>query len=130
MPGKEDVISGGNQTAAAAHADPFPQAWTALRHDASVQFNLAPQPTPPAPPAWLKAVFEWLGRLFEHFGRFLRWNGSTFPNAANARILLWIVKGDLIQILTLSLSKGGDFFSRTSPIWCRKRALRAPAACA
>lgn len=91
MPGKEDVISGGNQTAAAAHADPFPQAWTALRHDASVQFNLAPQQMPPTPPAWLKAVFEWLGRLFEPVGRFLRWIGSFFPDAAYARILLWIV---------------------------------------
>lgn len=91
VPGEEEAISGGNQTAAAAHADPFPQAWSSLRHDSSVQFNLAPPPTPPTLPAWLRAVFEWIGRLFEPVGRFLRWIGSFFPDAAYARILLWIV---------------------------------------
>jgi hypothetical protein len=73
------------------HADRFPQAWTALRHDPSVQFNLSPPPRPPQPPAWLEGFLRALGKLFAPVGRFLRWIGSFFPDAAYARILLWTV---------------------------------------
>jgi hypothetical protein len=90
MPSKEGVISGGSQ-AAAGEADRFARAWTAIRHDSSIQFNLPPPPAPPKPPAWLEALFRWLDKVFEPVGRFLKWIGSFFPDAAYARILLWIV---------------------------------------
>jgi hypothetical protein len=76
---------------ASGQADRFPQAWTALRHDSSIQFNLAPPPQPPKPPAWLEAIFRWLGNALEPVGRFLRWIGGFLPDAAYARILLWTV---------------------------------------
>jgi hypothetical protein len=90
MPSKEGAISGGSQ-AAAGEADRFARAWTAMRHDSSIQFNLPPPPPAPKPPAWLEAFFRWLDKLFEPVGRFLKWIGSFFPDAAYARILLWIV---------------------------------------
>jgi hypothetical protein len=62
-----------------------------VRHDSSIQFNLAPAPPPPQPPAWLEALGRWLDKLFEPVGRFLKWLGSFFPDAAYARILLWTV---------------------------------------
>jgi hypothetical protein len=89
MPGKEGAISGGGQ--AAGGADRFAHAWHALRADPTVQFNLAPPPQPPKPPAWLKAFLEWLGRALEPVGRFLKWIGGFLPDAAYARVLLWTV---------------------------------------
>ena len=79
-----------DQKVAGAH-DKFGNAWQALRNDSSVQFNLPPPPTPPKPPAWLQAVFDWLGEVFEPVGRFIKWIGSFFPDAPYARILLWTV---------------------------------------
>ena len=64
-----------------------------MRHDSSIQFNLAPVPPPPETPAWLKALSHWLGKIFEPVGRFLGWIGSFFPSAIYAQILLWIVLG-------------------------------------
>jgi hypothetical protein len=90
MPSEEGVISGGSQTAA-GQADRVAQAWTAMRHDSSIQFNLAPSLQPPKPPAWLEAVFRWFGKVLEPVGRFLKWIGSFFPDAAYARVLLWTV---------------------------------------
>ena len=88
--GKESVISGTVQPAAGG-ADRVAQAWTALHHDSSIQFNLPPPPQPPRPPAWLEAFFRWLGEVVEPVGRLLKWIGSFFPDAAYARILLWTV---------------------------------------
>jgi hypothetical protein len=62
-----------------------------MRHDPSIQFNLARTPPAPTPPAWLKAVLEWIGKVFEPIGRFLKWLFSFLPDAAYARILLWTV---------------------------------------
>jgi len=76
---------------ASGQADRFPQAWAAMRHDSSIQFKLAAPPQPAKPPAWLEAIFRWLGKALEPVGRFLRWIGSFFPDAAYARLLLWTV---------------------------------------
>lgn len=62
-----------------------------MRHDGSIQFNLAPAPAPPGPPAWLRALGRWLDKLFEPVGRFLKWLGGFFPDAAYVQILLWSV---------------------------------------
>lgn len=62
-----------------------------MRHDPSVQFNLAPPPTPPKPPAWLEALDRWLSKLLAPVGRFLKWLFSFLPDAAYARFLLWTV---------------------------------------
>nr|NUR37869.1 DUF4129 domain-containing protein [Sphingomonas sp.] len=83
-------MSGGSQ-AAAGGADRFARAWAAMRHDSSIQFNLAPAPPPRKPPAWLEAFFRWLDRMFEPVGRFLKWLAGFFPDAAYARFLLWAV---------------------------------------
>jgi len=90
MPGKEGVISGGSQ-AAAGGADRFARAWTAMRHDSSIQFNLQPSAAPPRPPAWLEAFFRWLDKVFAPVARFLKWISGFFPDAAYARFLLWTV---------------------------------------
>lgn len=76
---------------ASGQADRFPQAWAALRHDASVQFNLAPPPQPPKPPAWLQEFFHWLGTVLAPVGRFLQWLWGFLPDAAYARVILWSV---------------------------------------
>jgi len=86
------VISGGSQ-AAAGGADRFAHAYQALRADSAVQFNLTPPPSPPTPPEWLRAFLRWLGDTLEPVGRALSWLASFFPDAAYARILLWIVIG-------------------------------------
>jgi hypothetical protein len=62
-----------------------------MRHDGSIQFNLAPQPQSAKPPAWVEDFFRWLGKILEPVGRFLSWIGSFFPDAAYARFLLWTV---------------------------------------
>ena len=84
------MISGGSQ-AAAGGADRFAHAYRALRADSAVQFNLTPPPSPPTPPEWLRAVLRWLGDTLEPVGRALSWLASFFPDAAYARILLWVV---------------------------------------
>lgn len=84
------MISGG-QIAAGNDADHFARAWQAMRHDSSIQFNLAPAPPPPEVPPWLRIFFHWLGTILEPVGRFLAWIASFFPNAAYAKFLLWIV---------------------------------------
>ncbi len=81
----------GRQIAAGNGADQFARAWQAMRHDTSIQFNLAPPPSPPEVPAWLRTVFEWLGKILEPVGRFLAWIASFFPGAAYAQFLLWSV---------------------------------------
>lgn len=62
-----------------------------MRHDSSIQFNLAPAPQPPKPPAWLRAFFDWLGDLLAPVGRFLAWIFRFLPAGPIAEILLWSV---------------------------------------
>lgn len=90
MPSKEGVISGGSQ-AAAGGADRFARAWTSMRHDSSIQFDLPPSPPPSRPPAWLEAFFRWLDKVLAPVGRFLKWISGFFPDAPYARFLLWTV---------------------------------------
>lgn len=81
----------GTVQAATGSADRAARAWAALRHDSSVQFNLPPPAQPPKVPGWLETFFRWLGEMLEPIGRLLKWITSLFPDAAYARILLWIV---------------------------------------
>jgi hypothetical protein len=75
--------------AAGEKAAEFRAAHDALLHDASVQFQLS-RPTPPAkPPAWMDALGDWLKDVLQPIGRALAWLGSLFPDAPDARILLW-----------------------------------------
>ena len=62
-----------------------------MRHDSSIQFNLAPPPSPPELPSWLRSFLDWLGKILEPIGSFLAWIASFFPTAAYARFLLWTV---------------------------------------
>lgn len=84
------MISGGQESAAGG-ADRFERAWSAMRHDNSIQFNVPPAPRPPKPPPWLEAFFRWLGHLLEPVGRFLAWLGGFLPSAPIAQLLLWTV---------------------------------------
>ena len=79
-------MSGGNTQQAATAAERFTAAHDALKADPSVQFTLAPAPPPPQPPAWLKALGEWLTEVLEPVGRFLGWISSFMPDAPYARI--------------------------------------------
>ena len=75
----------------AGSSDRFAHAYRVLRDDSSVQFNLTPPPAPPRPPAWIEAVFRWLGHTLKPVGQALRWIAGLVPDAAYARILLWTV---------------------------------------
>jgi hypothetical protein len=97
------VISGGSQ-AVAGRADQFAGAYKALRADSSVQFNLVPPIPRPKPPGWLEALLNWLDHhLFTPIGKALSWIGSFFPDAAYARIILWIVIAAGAAILAWAL---------------------------
>jgi len=63
----------------------------ALRADGDVQFSMPPVDPPKPPPAWLKALNEWLKDALEPVGRFFRWISSFMPDAPYARIFLWTV---------------------------------------
>ncbi|MEC3912551.1 DUF4129 domain-containing protein [Sphingobium sp. CR2-8] len=64
-------------------------AHSALRAGGDVQFDMMPAPGRQPPPAWLKALGEWLEKILEPVGRFLRWIGGFMPDAPYARIFLW-----------------------------------------
>jgi Domain of unknown function (DUF4129) len=99
---EEDAISRGSE-AAASEADSFARAYKALRDNDSIQVNLTPPPQPPKPPAWLRAFLDWLGDLLEPVGRFLKWLGSLFPDAAYAKFFLWAVIVVAAVMLSLAL---------------------------
>ncbi len=63
----------------------------ALRADGDVQFDMMPTEPPQPPPAWLKALGEWVEQVLAPVGRFLRWVGSFMPDAPYARIFLWTI---------------------------------------
>ena len=108
------MISGGQQ-AADGGADHFARAWSAMRHESSIQFNLQPAPQPVKPPAWLQAFFDWLGHMLKPIGRFFSWIGSFFPDVAYARILLWTVIAIGAAALLLALFnriRSGDWSFR------------------
>ena len=81
------IIAGQGQAA----AERFAAAHRALRANPDIQFDLHRMPPPRQPPAWLKALGEWLRSVFRPVGRFLDWLGSFLPDAPYARILLWSV---------------------------------------
>lgn len=76
----------------AAKADQFARDWHAVRSDRAIQFAPVRLPPPPAPPAWLKALGEWLAWLFGAAGRFLGQFGPAVP---------WIVGGALVVLAAL-----------------------------
>lgn len=71
----------------------------ALRAGGDVQFDMTPAPGRQPPPAWLKALGEWLDRVLEPVGRFLRWIGSFMPDAPYARIILWTLIAALVLFI-------------------------------
>lgn len=88
----------------AGDAERFASAHEALRSDPSVQFNLTP-PSPQAkPPAWLEAAFRWLDDyVFAPIGAALKWLAGFFPDAAYARIFLWVVIAIGVAMLAWAL---------------------------
>lgn len=71
----------------------------ALRVGGDVQFDMLPAEPPKAPPAWLKALGEWLERVLAPVGRFLRWVTSFMPDAPYARVFLWTMIVALLLLL-------------------------------
>lgn len=71
----------------------------ALRAGGDVQFDMLPAEPPRPPPAWLKALGEWLERVLAPVGRFLRWISSFMPDAPYARIFLWTIIAALLLLL-------------------------------
>lgn len=74
-----------------AAAQPFDQAWRALKADSSLQFELAPAPPPAKPPEWLEALGRLVESILRPIGRFLSWLFSWLPDAAYARGLLIVL---------------------------------------
>jgi hypothetical protein len=77
--------------AAAAKAQPFEQAWRALRDDPSIQFSLMRAKPRPKPPEWIEQLGKWVEWALAPVGRFFGWVFSFLPDAAWARILLTIL---------------------------------------
>ncbi|MDE2596204.1 MAG: hypothetical protein KGL44_04920 [Sphingomonadales bacterium] len=69
----------GSQSAQQAARD-----WEAVRASGDIQFAPVPQQAPPAPPAWLKPLQEFLKSLFEPLGKAL---GVSWP------VVQWILIG-------------------------------------
>lgn len=92
-------MSGGTSQQAAAAAQRFDAAHAALKSDPTVQFVFRRQPPPPQPPAWLKALGQWLRPYFRAIGRFFHWVDSWFPDWPFARIFLWSVLAVLVATL-------------------------------
>jgi hypothetical protein len=69
----------------------FHQAWTELRGDKTVQFDLTEAPPPPEPPEWLRNLGQSISDFFKPVGRALEWISNLMPDAPYARILLWTV---------------------------------------
>ena len=61
----------------------------ALREGGAVQFDLTGVTPPAPPPAWLKALGEFLEHLFHPVARLLRWLASLMPDLPYARFFLW-----------------------------------------
>lgn len=105
-------------------AQPFGEAWEALKADRSVQFQLTPTPPEPEMPAWIEALGRFLESILRPVGRFAQWLFSWMPDAPYARIALGILL--LVGVLTLvwliaDRVRHGDW----SPPW-RSRAAPAP----
>lgn len=81
------VINGNEQAA----AQPFEQAWKALKADPSVQFSITPKPPEPKSPEWIEALGRLLDMVLRPIGRFLAWLFGWLPDAAYARILLVVL---------------------------------------
>ncbi|MDT7536047.1 DUF4129 domain-containing protein [Sphingobium sp. SA2] len=79
--------------------DQLAAAHRALRAEGDVQFDLLPAPGRQPPPAWLKALGEWLEQALAPVDRFLRWIGSFMPDAPYARIFLWTMIAALLLFL-------------------------------
>ena len=92
-------MSRGNAHAAATAPDRFADAHAALKADPTIQFTLQPAPPPPQPPAWVKALGDWLEQVFKPIGRFFAWIDSLFPDAPYARIFLWSVLAVIVAML-------------------------------
>jgi hypothetical protein len=75
----------------------------ALRAQGDVQFDMVPVAPPDPPPAWLKALGDWLKEALAPVGRFFAWIGSFMPDAPYARIFLWTVLAVAAALLLWSV---------------------------
>ena len=93
----------------------------ALRNGGDVQFDLPAAAGPPQPPAWLKALGEWVQMVFAPVGRLIRWISSLMPDAPYARILLWTMIATLALLVVwvaIDRVRGGVW---RMPRWRRRR---------
>jgi hypothetical protein len=97
----------------------------ALRDSGDLQFDMAPAPGPPAPPAWLKALGEWIEQMLKPVGRFFSWIGGMIPDAPYAKIFLWGL-GILLALLLIWIVQ--DRIRHGVWRWPRFRRRRAAAA--
>ncbi|MBZ9647739.1 MULTISPECIES: DUF4129 domain-containing protein [Sphingomonadaceae] len=97
----------------------------ALLAGGDVQFDMIAAPGRPPPPAWLKALGEWLEWALAPVGRFLRWIGSFMPDAPYARIVLWTMIAALaLLILWIVVDRVRHGVWRW-PRWRRRRSAAA-----
>lgn len=109
-------------TAEAGTGDRLAAAHRVLVADPDVQFRLQAADPPPKPPAWLKAVLDWLGDLFAPIGRFLRRLFSSAPDLPYAQILLWSV-----LVVAAALAMWMVWTRVQEGAWCLPRRRRAVA---
>jgi hypothetical protein len=99
----------------------------ALRAGGDVQFDMLPADPPPKPPAWLKALGEWLEQMLAPVGRFFRWLGSFTPDAPYARIFLWTMIAALALLLLWMVQDRIRHGVWRLPQWRRARIAQAAA---
>lgn len=93
----------------------------ALRAGGDIQVDMVAAPGRQPPPAWLKALGEWLEQALAPVGRFLGWIGHFMPDAPYARIFLWTMIGALaLLILWMVIDRVRHGVWRL-PRWRRRR---------
>jgi hypothetical protein len=94
----------------AAKADQFTRDWRSVRAQADIQFAPVKLPPPSPPPAWLKALGEWLDWLLRPVGHLFGRFGPAVP---------WVVGGLLVLFAALLLWRMREpiaaLFGRTKP---------------
>ncbi|WP_420144640.1 DUF4129 domain-containing protein [Sphingobium sp.] len=100
----------------------------ALRTAGDIQFDMMPAPGRQPPPAWLKALGEWLEKALAPLGSFINWIGSFMPQVPYARIILWVMIAVLVMFILWIVIDRVRHGAWRLPHWRRRTVLSTQAA--